>query len=106
MLGMSAAAAALPKVGFAQVPAFPKAAVIRTILRDDTPEALGGGATLFHEHMSLAPNFLTRFNELQQPLGPSMVRRPALARAVTQDAVAGRHRHRRLQALSLCRTWN
>src|SRR5262245_2655138 len=61
MLGTSAGAVALPKVAFAQVPTFPKGAVIRTILRDYTPEELGGGATLFHEHMSLAPDFLTRF---------------------------------------------
>ena len=60
-LGLSAAAAALPKFTSAQTPAFPKGAVIRTILRDYAPEELGGGATLFHEHISLAPDFLTRF---------------------------------------------
>jgi phosphotriesterase-related protein len=62
MLGLSAVAAALPKVPFAQAPTFPKGPIIRTILRDYAPEELGGGATLFHEHMSLAPDFLTRFN--------------------------------------------
>lgn len=62
MLGMSAAAAALPNVASAQTVTFPKGAVIRTILKDYAPEELGGGATLFHEHMSLAPDFLTRWN--------------------------------------------
>jgi phosphotriesterase-related protein len=32
---------------------FPKGAIIRTILEDVSPEALGKGATLFHEHLSL-----------------------------------------------------
>src|SRR5262245_47396358 len=62
MLGMSAAAAVLPEVASAQSPTFPKGAVIRTVLKDYAPEELAGGATLFHEHMSLAPDFLTRWN--------------------------------------------
>ena len=41
--------------------AFPKTAVIRTVLKDLPPEALGAGATLFHEHMSLAPDFMPRW---------------------------------------------
>jgi phosphotriesterase-related protein len=61
LLGMSAAAAAVPGRALAQAPAFPKGAVIRTILKDYAPEDLAGGATLFHEHMSLAPDFMTRF---------------------------------------------
>jgi len=61
LLGMSAAAAAIPKRAFAQAPTFPKGAVIRTILKDYAPDELAGGATLFHEHMSLAPDFMTRF---------------------------------------------
>jgi phosphotriesterase-related protein len=32
---------------------FPKGAIIRTILKDMTPESLGRGATLFHEHLSI-----------------------------------------------------
>lgn len=32
---------------------FPKGAIIRTILKDLPPEALAGGATLFHEHLSV-----------------------------------------------------
>src|SRR5436190_6010452 len=62
MLGMTAAAAALPKFASAQTVTFPRGAVIRTVLKDYAPEELGGGATLFHEHMSLAPDFLTRWN--------------------------------------------
>jgi len=62
MLGMGAAAAALPGVAPAE-PSFPEGAIIRTILKDYPPEELGGGATLFHEHMSLAPDFLVRFRQ-------------------------------------------
>jgi phosphotriesterase-related protein len=61
LLGMSAAAAAIPRGASAQASIFPKGAVIRTILKDYAPEELAGGATLFHEHMSLAPDFMTRF---------------------------------------------
>src|ERR1700733_12245025 len=58
LLGLGAAAAALPA---ATAPQFPKGAIIRTILKDLPPEALAGGATLFHEHMSLAPDFMPRW---------------------------------------------
>jgi phosphotriesterase-related protein len=62
LLGMSAAAAALPGVASAQSGVtFPKGAIIRTILKDYAPEELAGGATLFHEHMSMAPDFLPRW---------------------------------------------
>ena len=46
---------------FAQTPAFLKGAIIRTLLKDVAPEELAGGATLFHEHLSLAPDFNQRF---------------------------------------------
>ena len=36
-------------------------AIIRTVLKDLPPEALGGGATLFHEHLSLAPDFMPKW---------------------------------------------
>jgi len=42
-------------------PQFPKGAIIRTILKDLRPEDLAGGATLFHEHMSLAADFMPRW---------------------------------------------
>ncbi len=61
LFGLTAAAAALPISGFAQTPAFPKGAVIRTLQRDYSPEELGGGATLFHEHLSLGPDFMDKF---------------------------------------------
>lgn len=61
MLGMGAAAAASPRGVFAQEPTFPKGAIIRTILKDYAPEELAGGATLFHEHMQLAPDFNVKF---------------------------------------------
>ena len=47
--------------GRAQAPAFPRGAVIRTLFRDYAPEELAGGATLFHEHLSLGPDFNDRF---------------------------------------------
>jgi phosphotriesterase-related protein len=61
-LGAAVAAAALPRSATAQ-PTFPDGAVIRTILKDYSPQELGGGATLFHEHLSLAPDFLQRFRQ-------------------------------------------
>ena len=61
ILGMGAAATALPEFAFAAAPTFPKGAVIRTILKDYAPEELAGGSTLFHEHMSFADNFMTRW---------------------------------------------
>jgi phosphotriesterase-related protein len=61
VLGTGVAAAALPKSAFAQTPSFPKAAIIRTVLRDYAPEDLAGGATLFHEHMQLATDFNAKF---------------------------------------------
>ena len=57
----AATAAALPAAAAAQAPAFAKGAVIRTLFKDYAPEELANGATLFHEHMSLAPDFNDRF---------------------------------------------
>jgi phosphotriesterase-related protein len=61
ILGLAAATMALPRRVFAQEPAFPKGAIIRTLLKDYAPEELAGGATLFHEHMQLATDFNARF---------------------------------------------
>lgn len=33
---------------------FPKDAIIRTVLKDISPEALGSGTTLFHDHLSMS----------------------------------------------------
>src|SRR5580700_11847376 len=60
LLGAGAAAAIFPRSASA-APAFPKGAIIRTVLKDYAPEDLAGGATLFHEHMSFAPDFMTRW---------------------------------------------
>jgi len=62
VLGVGAIATALPKGLFGQATAFPKGAIIRTILKDYAPEELAGGATLFHEHMQLAPDFNAKFS--------------------------------------------
>ena len=61
VLGVGAAAAAMPRGAFAQEPTFPKGAIIRTLLKDYAPEELAGGATLFHEHMQLGPDFNAKF---------------------------------------------
>ena len=62
VIGISTAAAgALGRRAFAQGPTFPKGAIIRTLLKDYAPEELAGGATLFHEHMSLGPDFNEKF---------------------------------------------
>jgi phosphotriesterase-related protein len=61
MLGLGAVAAGLPEFASAATPTFPRGAIIRTILKDYAPDDLGGGATLFHEHMSFASDFMTRW---------------------------------------------
>src|SRR5215831_5395022 len=48
----------------ANAPQFPKGAIIRTVLKDLPPTALAGGTTLFHEHLSLAPDFLPKWTAL------------------------------------------
>lgn len=60
LLGLGAAASAVP-LSRADTPTFPKGAVIRTVLKDYAPEDLTGGATLFHEHLQLAPDFNAKF---------------------------------------------
>ena len=47
------AAVSATNSSIAQAVTFPEGAIIRTILEDMSPEALGSGATLFHEHLSL-----------------------------------------------------
>jgi len=61
-LGAGAVASVLPGLPeLAAAPTFPKGAVIRTILKDYAPDDLAGAATLFHEHLSFAPDFMTRW---------------------------------------------
>ena len=83
--GLGLAAAAFTNLSSAAAPAIPSGAIIRTVLKDYRPEELAGGATLFHEHVSLAPDFLTRFErysaETRALNGPSA---PALPAAPTE----------------------
>jgi phosphotriesterase-related protein len=58
---LSALAILAPVAGFAQTSKFAKGSVIRTLFRDYAPEELAAGATLFHEHLSLGPDFGDRF---------------------------------------------
>jgi phosphotriesterase-related protein len=62
LLGLGAAAVALPGTALAQGPTFPKGAIIRTLLKDLDPAELAGGATLFHEHMQLGTDFNAKFS--------------------------------------------
>jgi phosphotriesterase-related protein len=84
-LCLGAAAAVLSTSGGSAAPAVPNGAIIRTVLRDYRPEELAGRATLFHEHVSLAPDFLARFErysaETRTLNGPSA---PALPAAPTE----------------------
>ena len=58
---LAAGIGSLPTSVRAQSPAFPRGAIIRTLLKDYAPDELAGGATLFHEHLSLGPDFNARF---------------------------------------------
>jgi phosphotriesterase-related protein len=62
--GLSASAWADSAAG----PRFPSGAIIRTVLKDVSPGDLTGGATLFHEHMSLAADFMPRWLALARSL--------------------------------------
>jgi phosphotriesterase-related protein len=64
ILGIGAAtfrASSLEARASGQSVAFPKGAIIRTILKDYAPEDLAGGATLFHEHLQLGKDFNQKF---------------------------------------------
>ena len=96
LFGIAAAAAAVPSIATAQAPTFPRGAVIRTLLKDYAPEDLAGGATLFHEHMSLGSDFNARFSaataaaRAQNGPGPAPLGAPAAApRAGGAGAPAG-----------------
>ncbi|HEV7691136.1 MAG TPA: hypothetical protein VGO52_09950 [Hyphomonadaceae bacterium] len=93
LLGAGVATAALSGVANAQV-AFPKGAVIRTLLKDYAPKELAGGATLFHEHMSLRNGFMIdwmRYSSetraaTRAPNAPPAPARPAGATPAAQPA--------------------
>jgi phosphotriesterase-related protein len=80
IFGIGAAAAALPRSAFSQATEFPKGAVIRTVLKDYAPEELAGGATLFHEHMQLGPDFNARFSAASNAVRVANGQQPTPAR--------------------------
>jgi phosphotriesterase-related protein len=88
LLAAGAAGAIVPKLASGATITFPKGAVIRTVLKDYAPEELAGAATLFHEHMSFADDFMTRWTqyaaETRAANGP-----PAAARGGGGQRAAG-----------------
>jgi phosphotriesterase-related protein len=72
LIGASAAAALAHRLGAAENKVrFPSGAVVRTVLGDVSPERLAGGATLFHEHLSVGADFMPRvMAEFRKLLGP------------------------------------
>jgi len=90
-LGLGAAAlAASPMRALGQTPAaFPKGAVIRTLFKDYAPEELAGGATLFHEHLSLGPDFGDRFRAAAAAVLAAQGEPPAPARTGPPPAPPG-----------------
>jgi phosphotriesterase-related protein len=54
-------------------------AIIRTVLKDLPPEDLSGGATLFHEHLSLAPDFMPKWIALARAQNPQAQSQARLA---------------------------
>jgi phosphotriesterase-related protein len=76
-------ALALPQSGDAAAQ-FAGGAIIRTVLKDVAPGEFASGAILFHEHMSLAPDFMPRWIEFARatPGSPfARAPRPATASA-------------------------
>ncbi len=88
LLGMGAAATALPEV-VAQEPTFPRGAIIRALLKDYQPSELAGGATLFHEHMQLAPDFNQKFSAASAAVRAANGLPPAPARGGGGPAAKG-----------------
>ena len=77
LIGASAAAAFARGAGAAEQRRWPSGAIIRTVLADLPPDALAGGATLFHEHMSVGPDFMPRVMQLFRTLlGPEAILPP------------------------------
>jgi phosphotriesterase-related protein len=60
-------------------------AIIRTVLKDLPPEALAGGATLFHEHLSLAPDFMPKWISLARAQNPQAKAGPPPPQAPPSD---------------------
>jgi phosphotriesterase-related protein len=83
LLGIGAVAMAIePLAARSQTPTYPKGAIIRTLFKDYQPEELAGGATLFHEHLSLGEDFSARFRAASQAvLAAQGITAPAAATA-------------------------
>jgi phosphotriesterase-related protein len=62
LLSLTAGVCVAPFSASAQGVAFPRGAIIRTLFKDMAPEELAGGATSFHEHLSLPADFNARFS--------------------------------------------
>jgi phosphotriesterase-related protein len=90
ILGLGTAAFAVaPMRSLAQTSLFPKGAVIRTLFRDYAPEELADGATLFHEHLSLGPDFGERFRAASAAVLAAQGAPPATRPAGPPPAPAG-----------------
>ena len=77
MLGFLGAGAGF-SLAFAGKVAFPKGAVIRTVLTDVSPDTLGTKATLFHEHLSFEWARVRGSNGRGTPTGPVKDVKPIL----------------------------
>lgn len=75
LIGASAAAAFTHSLRASETQLrFSDGAVIRTVLKDMAPDALAGGATLFHEHLSVALDFMPRvMAKFRALLGPEVI---------------------------------
>jgi phosphotriesterase-related protein len=89
IFGAVAASAMLPLRASAQAPTFPPGAIIRTLFKDYAPEDLAGGATLFHEHLSLGPDFNDRFRAAAAAVLDAQGAPPAARPAGPPPAPAG-----------------
>ena len=87
LLGLGVVATAVSKTASAQGLTFPQGAVIRTLFRDMAPTELAGGATLFHEHLSLPPDFGAKFGAATAAARAANGLPPAPARAGGPPAV-------------------
>lgn len=79
------ALAVLGASALSQAQSFPERAIIRTVLKDLPPEALAGGATLFHEHLSLAPDFMPKWIALARTNNPQAKAAPPPPQAPASD---------------------
>jgi predicted metal-dependent phosphotriesterase family hydrolase len=93
----SAAAGLLQATSSPRISAIPRGAVIRTILKDVSPAALGSGAVLFHEHLSFGGSFFERMRPANAPRPatpptPSYLENPDVVieevRAAAKDGVS------------------